>query len=238
MLVKQIAFQNIKDFSRESKCAEGRRFCGVFLWGFSLDKEFEKPSDSKKFVPYGIGNASEPNASVYDSIFKVLALLAGGYLPVFDILGANDKGIDTINFGEIREKYRQFLLRTDKSEEERIALPNAADFPHLLYYPVGIQSIEKFISSAEIQSTIKWMMTQFCVMIFHPMPESSTVEDFYNLENCIAQLVGHEKLISSHQADTDLHITIDCNSEPIEVSQYDHLFRKDRGSISGRKFGF
>jgi hypothetical protein len=74
MLVKQIAFQNIKDFSRESKCAEGRRFCGVFLWGFSLDKEFEKPSDIKKFVPYGIGNASEPNASVYDSIFKVLAL--------------------------------------------------------------------------------------------------------------------------------------------------------------------
>jgi hypothetical protein len=60
MIVKQECFRTFEDFDKNPKFRKGSNNPGVYMWGFSLEKnDYTIPSSPVKFFPYYVGKVEK-----------------------------------------------------------------------------------------------------------------------------------------------------------------------------------
>jgi hypothetical protein len=69
-------FKTLKDFKNNAKFRKGNGKAGVYIWGFSLEKEdFTIPSSLDNFFPYYVGKHYR---DMYSRTHEHISTLAGG----------------------------------------------------------------------------------------------------------------------------------------------------------------
>jgi hypothetical protein len=230
MKVKQECFKSIKDFDKNPSYRKGNGHPGVYLWGFSLEKDnFTIPTEQKMFFPYYVGKIEKETGCMYQRVHEEISSLSGGNFSIFDILScANDGTL----IGNVQQSYRNVSSHAKPGIGTN--LPDTS-FQNLLYFPEGIHRYYQFVTDKVITKQIDWMIKHFCITFFYP--DRYDKKFIVDLEKFIGNIVGYERLITRPYPKPDIHVEITDSRSNIDVNSYGDLFRHCRGKMTGVKFG-
>lgn len=230
MILKQECFKTIKDFSRNSDYRKGTFKPGVYLWGFSLEKEdYTIPSSAEKFFPFYVG---KHNSDMYGRTHEHISSLIGGNYSVFDILNCD---LFKTKIGTV---HRDYQIVSKKSIPSSGPILPHKDFPHLLHFPEGINTFYDLHVTKKnlIADQLDWMIKHFCITYF--VPENPNAIDIIDLEKIIGNLIGYEKLITKkYKMPKEYKIEIINAPTNIIVNNANDLFIKCKYKMKSVKFG-
>lgn len=217
MNVTQTCFLNINDFSGNHIFKKGNGKPGVYLWGFSLEKEaFKPPSSIHNFFPYYVGKSQR---CMYARTFEHIGSLRGGHYPIFDVMTANAGGI---NVGIEHRRY-QIASRAALGAAGPV-LPNGA-YPTFMYFPEGAHLSLNFLSDPFLIAQVDWMMKHFCITFFEL--QSYDVQDLGDLEKYIGNMVGYDRLITKPYRKPNKQVNVTNHPEGvIQITRYEDLFKR------------
>ena len=210
-------FKTLKDFRNNAKYRKGNGKAGIYIWGFSLEKDdFTIPSSIDKFFPYYVGKHYK---DMYSRTHEHVAYLSGGNYSIFDILKSNSKGT---KIGTVHKNYQNDSKKAKPSGG--MLLPNV-NYDNLLYFPEGVHRHYDFFFDGVISKQIDWMLKHFCILYINPIGNFSS-NGIDNLEKKIGQLIGYDRLITKPYKNVlkDLKVEIILNSEIIQLDRTEALF--------------
>lgn len=232
IILNQTPFYTINSFSEQPLFRKGSGKSGVYLWGFSMEKDdYKIPSSPEMFFPYYVGKAKD----VYSRTYEHLVSLVGGNYPLFDIINSHNQ---KLNIGDIINKY-QIQSRLGK-ELGGPLLPNV-NFSELLHFPEGIHLFKNFYSNDKLKNLIEWMLKHFCIVYFIPDSTESNETSLSNLEKRIGNLVNYNKLITrpyiikEDKSDNQIFVK-DVNGNNL-LQEYPNIFIYSRGQRMAQEFG-
>lgn len=233
IVVKQDCFLTLKDFKENPKFRKGNGGPGVYIWGFSMEGNYQIPGHINQFVPYYVGKVDKLGGCVYQRTQEHLTFLAGGNYPIFDIQTAHR--LKNTDFGQIHRMYQKASAQAKKSNACGPLLPNPP-FHHLLHFPEGIHTMLRFTTDSVIKAQVEWMLKRFCIMYFRPLNYSAT--DIIDLEKYIGNLVDYNKIITKKYIQIpSIHLEIENSKGNIVVSDYEHLFKSCLIKMTSAKYG-
>jgi|GEM_PF-3362007 hypothetical protein len=233
MKINQICFKTLKDFDSNSKYRKSTKNPGVYIWGFSLEKdEYTIPSNHNMFFPYYVGKVERENGCMFDRTQNHLAQLMGGNYPIFDILASSTMSSP---IGVIHKSYQKVSKKAKTTAGIGPALPDPS-FANLLHFPEGVHRMHHFTADTDIKSQLEWMLKHFCIMYLKL--EKYNKKDIIELEKYIGNLINYDFLITKRlQANPNLKVTILNSSGNINVVKKEDLFLGCRGQMLSSKFG-
>lgn len=234
MIVKQECFRTLKEFDKDPKFRKGSNNPGVYLWGFSLEKsDYTVPSNSKMFFPYYVGKVEKEKGCMYARTQEHLGSIMGGNLSIFNILTCSSK-IPITPIGIVHLNYQ----KVSKGAKILGGIgPNLPDpvFPDLLHFPEGIHRMLHFTTDKIIKAQIDWMLKHFCITYFKL--DKYNKFEIIALEKFIGNIIGYDSLITKRFHNPNLDVEIIDNKSNIKINNYEDLFKRCRGQITGVKFG-
>jgi hypothetical protein len=232
MILKQECFKTIKDFDKLPKHRKGNGEPGVYLWGFSLEKQdFTIPSKKEMFFPYYVGKIEGETGCMYQRAHEHISSLCGGNYSIFNILNCVIAG--TL-IGNVQEAYQGVSKAAKKTRSIAPTLPNPS-FPDLLHFPEGVHRHYQFFTDKMITSQIDWMIKHFCITFL--ALQNYNKKDIADLEKYVGSIVGYEKLITKRYLKPNIHVQIVDTPQNVNVESYDDLFKHCRWKMTGVKFG-
>lgn len=209
-------FKTLKDFKNNAKFRKGNGKAGVYIWGFSLEKEdFTIPSSLDNFFPYYVGKHYR---DMYSRTHEHISTLAGGNFSIFDILSCVT---DNTKIGLEQKKY----IKASKlaSLNGGPILPNP-EFPNLLYFPEGVHRQYNFFFDNATSKQIDWMLRHFCIIYIYPESNFSS-KNLDILEKKIGQLFEYDRLITKpyKNIDDSFKLEIISKSEIITINKLEDL---------------
>jgi hypothetical protein len=233
IVVKQDCFLTLEGFKENPMFRKGNGGPGVYIWGFSMQGDYQIPGQINQFVPYYVGKVDTLGGSVYQRTQEHLAFLRGGNYPIFDIQSAYR--LKNTDFGHIHRSYQKASAHAKKSNDCGPLLPNPA-FQHLLHFPEGIHTMLRFTTDSVLKAQVEWMLKRFCIMYFKPLVYSQN--DISDLEKYIGNLVEYNKIITKkYNQIPSIHLEIENSKGNIVVSEYEHLFKSCLTKMTSAKYG-
>lgn len=217
MKVKIECFKTLLDFHNNSIYRKGNGKAGVYIWGFSLEKQdFTVPTLPQMFFPYYVGKHYK---DIYSRTHKHLAYLSGGNYSIFDILQCSSNGT------KIGIEQRKYQTASKNSKPASGPVLPTTQFSNMLYFPEGVHRQNDFFFDGIISKQINWMLRHFCILYINPIGNFSS-SDIDNLEKKIGQLIGYDRLITKPYNDIlqDFEIEIENNKELILIEKWEDLF--------------
>ena len=222
MRIHQEWFKTLKDFDQNPKYRKGSNNSGVYMWGFSLEKnDYSVPSNSNMFFPFYVGKVEKQNGCLYNRTQEHLGTIMGGNSSIFDF--ATLSTLSTIiPIGSIHSNYQKISEKAKKTGGIGPCLPDS-DFPYLLHFPEGVHRMLHFTNDPTIKAQIDWMLRHFCITYFRL--EHYNKQDVKELEKFIGNLVGYKRLITIPYSNPNLNVEIIDTKSIIDVKLYDDLFK-------------
>ena len=210
-------FKTLKVFQNNAKYRKGNGKAGVYVWGFSLEKQdFIVPKSPKMFFPYYVGKNYK---DVYSRTHEHIAFLSGGNYSIFDMLQCSTNGT------KIGIEHRKYQIASKNSMPASGPVLPAPQFQNMLYFPEGVHRQYDFFFNSTISKQIDWMLRHFCILYINPNGHYSR-SDIDNLEKTIGQLIDYERLITKSYKNIpeDFKVEIVYNSKIIPLEKCEDLF--------------
>lgn len=217
MKVKIECFKTLLDFHNNSIYRKGNGKAGVYIWGFSLEKQdFTVPTLPQMFFPYYVGKHYK---DIYSRTHEHLAYLSGGNYSIFDILQCSSNGT------KIGIEQRKYQTASKNSKPASGPVLPTTQFSNMLYFPEGVHRQNDFFFDGLISKQINWMLRHFCILYINPIGNFSS-SDIDNLEKTIGQLIDYERLITKSYKNIpeDFKVEIVYNSIIIPLEKCEDLF--------------